>query len=384
MPSNSTTMIDGSYGEGGGQLLRNAAAYAAIFRKNIYVFNIRARRAKPGLKRQHLIGLQLLAEACGGCLEGDSLGSTEIVFNAKKTNEDRCKTMLGEKILTGDTKTAGSICLLLQAVIPYALFNPGNTWVLKGGTNATMAPQFDYCEHIFLPTIYERLKLPEDVLQPKVFRRGYFPKGGGEVQFTSTLNLLKPLPPITLTERGEISNIWIRSFYAGKFPRSVAKQMGEAAEIHVKNQIPNASISKSVVYDNPAVGNGSGILLVATTTTGCRFGGSALCSPKSHPDDVGIKAATELCNAVSEGGCVDDYLQDQLILYMALSSGTSEIVTGSLTLHTQTAIWVAEQLCPARFDVTKLNGDASPQDSEGRVAGRHRIRCEGIGFLGDS
>jgi RNA 3'-terminal phosphate cyclase (ATP) len=377
----SLTEIDGSYGEGGGQVIRNAATFASIFRKNIRIINVRAGRSKPGLKRQHLIALQLLAATCDGYLEGGQVGSQEIVFKPQKTSQSQMEANPNPKVLTGDTKTAGSICLLLQAVIPCALFARNEIrWILKGGTNASMAPQYDYWEHVFLPTLRQGLKLSDDAVQPTVVMRGFFPRGGGEVQVSSKPSLSTPFPPIVINERGDVSSIWIRSFYAGKCPKSVAQRMAKAAESHVKSQIPNVSVSASVVFDEPAVASGSGILLVATTTAGCRFGGSALGSPKVSPHDVGVEAATELCTALAEGGCVDDHLQDQLILYMALASSTSEIVTGSLSLHTRTAIWTAEQLCCARFDVTRLAGQTSPPDSSGRISGPHRIRCEGIGF----
>jgi RNA 3'-terminal phosphate cyclase (ATP) len=100
---------------------------------------------------------------------------------------------------------------------------------------------------------------------------------------------------------------------------------------------------------------------------------------------MGVQAASELCITLKDGGCVDEYLQDQLILYMALADGASEILTGSLPLHTQTAIWTAEQFCDARFHVSRVDdGSDSAADASGRIAGRHVIRCDGIGFLGSS
>lgn len=106
-----TTTIDGSFGEGGGQILRNACTYAAILGTNVRIKNIRAGRKTPGLRPQHLVGLRLLAEASGGCLkEGNHVGSTEILFEGSGYNAQRCEA---NREYIGDTHTAGSVCLLM-------------------------------------------------------------------------------------------------------------------------------------------------------------------------------------------------------------------------------------------------------------------------------
>jgi RNA 3'-terminal phosphate cyclase (ATP) len=373
--------LDGSYGEGGGQILRNAAAYAAILRKDLGIRNIRAGRSQPGLRRQHITGLQLLVDACGGTVEGLGVGSQEIVFRVPTCGARKSNSSEQSTILTGDTETAGSICLLLQAALPYALVGSDSIqWVLKGGTNASMAPQFDYWELVFLPTLMRQLQLPLETVQPSVVRRGFFPKGGGEVH-VSTKSTQGSLPSISLVERGDIAHVLIRSFHAGKCPRRVAERMASTAKDHLEAQ-GTTNISVSIVYEEPAISSGSGILIIATTITSCRLAGSALGSPKVPPTQVGIEAAKELCATLEDGGCVDEYLQDQLVLYMALAEGTSEMITGSMTLHTRTAIWTAEQCCEARFQVDRLDGgdEEVSADAKGRIAGRHRISCKGIGF----
>ena len=381
---NTLTVIDGSFGEGGGQVVRNAAAFAAIFHKNIRITNIRSGRSKPGLKSQHLTALKLLAEACDGSLLGGYVGSEEITFLAQSTArvESPGKVQPTRPItFTGDTKTAGSICLLLQAILPLALVTRRDIlWILKGGTNTTMAPQYDYWEHIFLPTLRQCCQLAEDAIQPTIIRRGYFPRGGGEVQISTKHSSTVPLPPIVLKERGDVKDIWIRAFHAGKCPRSVPKQMAKAAEDFFKSQIASVPISTQVAFDESAFGSSSGILIVASTTTECRLGASALGSPKRSPSTVGIEAAEQLCSFLADGGCVDEYLQDQLILYMAVAKGTSEILTGPLTSHTRTAIRIAEQLSGARFRLEILGDKHCSPDSEGRIPGNHVIRCNGIGF----
>lgn len=313
------------------------------------------------------------------------MGSQEIVFripNTSKRHSRNADTNSTPRILTGDTLTAGSICLLLQAALPYALLGgDAIRWVLKGGTNASMAPQYDYWEHIFLPTLTQSFHVPLGAIHPTVIRRGFFPKGGGEVHVQTT-PIDGPLPPITLVDRGDVTQIWIRSFHSGKCPQKVAEQMAMAAKEYLEAHLCVPKISFDVIHEKEAVASGSGILVVATTTTNCRLGGSALGSPKISAQQVGIAAARELCSTIDDGGCVDEYLQDQLILYMALAQGHSEIITGSLTLHTQTAIWTAEQCCDAQFHIERIDDKKQDTDvdDKGRIGGRHRILCKGIGY----
>jgi RNA 3'-terminal phosphate cyclase (ATP) len=372
--------IDGSQGEGGGQILRNAAAYAAILgNQDVRVFNVRANRSQPGLKSQHLTALQLLADACGGTLSGGSVGSDDVTFEVSPAFDKPEEAVSEDTQLVGDTKTAGSICLLLQAVIPYALCtNKELFWELKGGTNATMAPQYDYWVNVFLPTLH-RIGIPVNAIDATVVRRGFYPKGGGTVT-VATKPLLKALPPIQLKDRGDLSAISIRAFYSGNCPEYVGQKMAKAAETYIQHRHPEIPIETAIVNYESAVGSGSGILLVGSTSTGCRLGGSSLGSRKQSPKEIGIQAASELCATLVDGGCVDEYLQDQLIIYMALATGSSEMITGSLTLHTRSAISIAEKLCNIQFHVEKLGKSTEPPDSSGRIAGRHRIRCEGIGF----
>eukprot|EP00540_Astrosyne_radiata_P001863 CAMPEP_0116837300 /NCGR_PEP_ID=MMETSP0418-20121206/8576_1 /TAXON_ID=1158023 /ORGANISM="Astrosyne radiata, Strain 13vi08-1A" /LENGTH=298 /DNA_ID=CAMNT_0004467167 /DNA_START=206 /DNA_END=1102 /DNA_ORIENTATION=- len=293
---------------------------------------------------------------------------------------------------TGDTRTAGSICLLLQTALPCALFGRSATTqlILKGGTNATMAPQYDYWEHVFLPTIQSRFGIPTDTIVPTCIQRGYYPKGKGEVHVSiESLRTSLPLNPLVMKERGDVCRVYIRSFYTGKLPPRLAHGMAHAAQ-EILQPILGDDVRPRVdiVKEQNAFGNGTGILIVATTTTGCLLAGSALGSPKKHFKEVGTKAAEELVSTLHDGGCVDEWLQDQLVLFMALAGGTSELLTGSLTLHTQTAIGLAEQVCGVKFEITKLeegnetvtHDEGGVYGKDGRIPGKHLVRCQGIGF----
>ena len=428
------TTIDGSQGEGGGQILRNSMTYASILERPIRITNIRANRTKPGLQAQHVAAIKLAADIGVGNLEGAEMGSVEVTYKphaAKSVGDSdsgsgtETNTQQGQQqpqVFEGRIKTAGSICLLLQAALPCALLIHGKQssttttikLILTGGTNASMAPQYDYWERVFLPTLQRFFGWKSSsIINPKVLMRGYFPKGGGRVEVDVPVfpkrkeQSLLPFPPIQLTERGDVEHIQIRSFHAGKLPKHLAVKMSKAAKTylheHLQSLMDHITVEEEIVTEEKAVGSGLGILLVARTSTGCLLGGSSLCSPKQKADQAGIMAAKELVDTLQDGGCVDEWMQDQLILYMALAGGTSTVLTGSLTLHTQTAILVAKQLVPGvMFDVQTLGEEEihssssassgskkqklsssvqSAYGKDGRVSGKHLITCKGVGYV---
>jgi RNA 3'-terminal phosphate cyclase (ATP) len=382
-------IIDGSFGEGGGQIVRDAIAYANILRKGVRIHSIRKnRRPKPGLQAQHLRGIRLATSICGGTLFGDVPNALEVIYQPEDIEDFVDGTTA--RNLAGEVKTAGSICLLLQAALPCALFSPTPVNLkLMGGTNATMAPQYDYWSKLFLPTIEEHCKLNPNQVNARVVRRGYYPKGGGLVNVE-----VKPidgcLQPLTLIYRGKLKKIFIRAFYAGEFNNGYAKRMAIDAKNHLRSRVQSSLYEDLIEEDQNAIGSGAGILIVAMFDTGRLLAGSSIAGfRKEKAKIVAKRAADELFQAILDGGCVDDWLQDQLILYAALADGMSQIFTGSLTLHTYTAIMLAEKMTGARFEISKVDhfGTATAaaynSDDYGkkdRIPGKHLIRCHGIGF----
>jgi RNA 3'-terminal phosphate cyclase (ATP) len=383
-----TITIDGSQGEGGGQILRNAISYANILRLPIHIHSIRAGRPRPGLREQHLRGIQIATGICGGVLQGDKLNSTEIYYVPAKYEEDADGKK--ERTLTAAVQTAGSVCLMLQSAIPCALFGPTPvTLYLTGGTNAIMAPQYDYWERILLPTLVEQCMLRQNQVEPSVLKHGYYPRGGGVVK-VRVQPIADRLRPITLMYRGKLKNIVISVFYSGDYTEKYAKRMAYQAMVYLKARLPTVAYEIVVEHHLESTGNGAGILAIASFDCGRRLAGSAVAKyTKEKAKQVAVAAAEELYQTYMDGGCVDEWLQDQVIIYAALADGVSEISTGSITLHTLTAISIAEQIAGAKFEILKIDhlGNVSTAvnspdtyGKNGRIAGKHLIRCHGIGF----
>ncbi|CAH2311602.1 RNA 3 -terminal phosphate cyclase isoform X1 [Pelobates cultripes] len=351
--------VDGGIMEGGGQILRISTALSCLLGIQTRVVRIRAGRSTPGLRPQHLSGLVTVRDLCAGQLENAEIGSTEVTFTPGKIKGGA---------LTADTKTAGSVCLLLQVSLPCVLFAESpSELIFKGGTNAEMAPQIDYTTMVFKP-IAEKFSFKLDC---DIRRRGYYPRGGGEILVR--VAPVKYLNPINLTDRGTITKIYGRAFVAGVLPYKMVKDMTSAAVRCIRRELRDLYVNIQAVQESgdKAVGNGSGIIIVAETSTGCLFAGSALGKRGVSADRVGAEAAEILLRNLHHGGCVDEYLQDQLIIFMALADGVSLLRTGPLTLHTQTAIHFAEQMTKAKFSIKKCEDS----DSESYI-----IECQGIGL----
>lgn len=352
-------VIDGSLLEGGGQILRMSVGFSALLNKQINITNIRGKRSKPGLKAQHLSGILLVKELVKAEITGATLNSTQITF------KPQMKPTGGH--FKADTGTAGATTLLAQVSLPCLLFadKPSDV-VLKGGTNADMAPQVDFYQNVFLPNL-QRFGANFDC---DVVRKGYFPKGGGQVNLEVKEPLCgKTLNSVELLDPGKLKKITIWSSVAGSLPVKIAEEMSDAAKKKLmKNLKDPVDIEVHSFKEKSAFGNGSSILIQAETTTGCILGGSAIGNPKKKPYQTGEFAADEILGCVFPNlVCLDSWMQDQVIIYMALAKGRSRVRTGKLTLHTETAIYISEMMTGAKFEVNEDNGTWI-------------IQCDGIGF----
>ena len=332
--------IDGSFGSGGGQILRTACALSAVTKKPCRVFNIRRGREKPGLMPQHLLGIQTLSQLCNGRLEGDSLGSEEIKFYPGEINGSR--TSINVKF-----ETAGSITLVLQTLIPPALFAPVPIKVVfdGGATDTFFSPTMNYFQHVFskiLTQITENCSPPVEI---NVIRRGYYPEGGAKVEVKVYPSKLKNL---NLTERGSFKKILVFSGASNslKNKKVAERQIAGVREILGKLKLPTEE--KVEYYDTRCPG--SQICLVAEFENTV-IGTDNLGKLGKRAEDVGKEAALELLKEQKSKACLDKHLADQVLPYMALSKNKSSVTVSEITNHCKTNIWVIEKFLEGKFEI---------------------------------
>ncbi len=322
--------IDGK--EAGGQLVRTAAALAAITGKAFKISNIRGARPEPGLKAQHLEGLNALKEICSAEVSGLEIGSRELVFTPKK---------FAPKDLEIKISTAGSIGLVLQALLiattkfekPVAVkFNGGGTW-------GKWAPPVLYLEKVFCP-------LAGIKMETKISREGFYPKGGASAEF-----ILHPHTPkeIEILEHGKLLETNIFSVASAHLQKAkVAERQAEAAKKFLSEKF-SAPISVNINYSS-SESLGSGIL-VAGKCENSFFGADSIGEIKVSAEEVGKRAAKDFLNEFANGA-VDRHAADMLMPYMALA-GKGKIQTSEITHHILTSAELIEKFLPMKFEINK-------------------------------
>jgi RNA 3'-terminal phosphate cyclase (ATP) len=318
-----TIEIDGSYGEGGGQILRTALALSAILKKPFTIRHIRSKRKNPGLQAQHLEAVEALSRITEAQTEGVKFGSQKITF-------------IPQKILPGDyqfeVRTAGSVSLLLQAVfLPLCLANEKSRLTLVGGTHVPWSPSFHYLSEVFLPTLQWMGVSANAGIQ----KWGFYPKGGGKIQLT--INPVHEFKPISLVERGSLKKIRAISAVSN-LPKHVAERQKEQALKRIRRELKiDAEIT--ILQDVPSNGPGSFLFLLAEYEK--TFAGFSSLGSRGKPaEKVADEAVDFLKDYMESDGCIDPHLADQLIPFMALAKGNSSFTTTRMTEHLLTNLWV--------------------------------------------
>jgi RNA 3'-terminal phosphate cyclase (GTP) len=326
--------IDGSHGEGGGQIVRTACSLAVVAGKPCRIFNIRQRREAAGLKLQHLLALRALAELCDGRLDGDQIGSSELAFYPGKVARHDLQIKIA---------TAGSITLILQCLIPaiLATSKPVTVSFEGGATDTSGAPPLDYFQHVFV--WFLRCMGLEVKIQ--VSRRGYYPKGGSLL----TAEIIPaPLKSIRATERGALRRISLFSSSSHILRRrKVAERQIEGA----LSVLQSASLLLEPEVDYvQSVSPGSSICIVAEFERTV-VGASALGAIRKSAEDVGKEAGTLFSSEIRSSAALDRHMADQILPYLALMGAGARVTVSEITRHCRTNMWVIEKFLPGKFEL---------------------------------
>ncbi len=318
--------IDGSMGEGGGQILRSALSIASILRIPIRVYNIRAKRKRPGLRPQHLTAVKALAEITDAKVRGAFVGSTDLIFEPGTIKGGNFKFNVG---------TAGSVSLVLQALLPVLAFAPKKVKIeIRGGTDVPMAPTIDYIRKIF----FWYLNILGYRIELQLLRRGHYPKGGGIVR----LNIEDPPNEFKGTDfiyRGNIVKINIYS-HAVRLPKHVAERQSYAALSLIEKNLrvkPKIYLEWNPPEKDPHLGPGSGVLVEAICERS-KLGGDSLGAKGKRAETVGREAAEVLIEDLKTGAPLDRHMSDMILIYLAFASKKSKIFGAKLTMHTYTML----------------------------------------------
>ncbi|MBH8552934.1 RNA 3'-phosphate cyclase [Nostocaceae cyanobacterium CENA357] len=331
--------IDGSYGEGGGQVLRSSLSLAAITGAPIRITRIRAGRKKPGLAAQHLTAVRAAARICHAQLRGDALGSMMLEFIPGSSVQAGTYTFDVSEARQG--ASAGAITLVLQTILlPLALAGNDSQVTLRGGTHVIFSPTMTYIEQVYL-SMLQRMGVEAEV---QLGAWGWYPQGGGEVKMRVSGN--RKLGGINLLERGDLQQVRGLAV-ATELPSNIPQRMASRAE----NLLRTAGLKAAVqALREKGVAPGAGIFLTAeyqNSLTG--FGGFGRLRLTS--EKVAEIACEQLLKFHQTGAPVDEHLADQLLLPAALASQMSQYRVAEVTTHLITNAAVIEQFGLAQITV---------------------------------
>ncbi len=334
--------IDGSRGEGGGQILRTALAVAALAGRPVRIKRIRANRPVPGLAAQHLSAVRALALVCDASLEGDELGSAELLFAPRTGVRSGAYEIDVGAVREGGS--AGAVSLVLQALaVPLVLARGTTELHLVGGTHVPWSPPFDYLEQVWAPTL-ARLGAP---IALELDRPGFFPKGGGIVRARIEGRGGLPLAPLDLVGRPPLERIEGRAL-AAELPASIPQRIADRARKLLEPLgVPLEVRPRRLRAASP----GAALVLVARHGPAVA-GFDSLGAPGKASEVVAEEAARALLAFEHGTAAVDRHLADQLLLPLAFAAGPSRFSAEATTGHLETQAELLGELGVARVTLT--------------------------------
>lgn len=356
--------LEGTTLEGGGQLLRIAIGLSSLVKVSVNITNIRGKRSGGGgLKAQHLTSVQWLSQITNARLSGAGLKSKEITF-IPSTKESHSQTYLKSDIQISQN-TPGSINLVFQAILPYILFSGAQYPIrirISGGTNVSNSPSYEYISQVLLPTL-SLIGIPS--IGSELHSRGWSQGDTrlGSISYTVT-PVKTPLAAFQLTNRGDIKSVKATILA----PKACEQHFRDELEVMFDKRATaifgDREPEIDITFEDSRHDKRFYILLIATTTTGVKLGrdwlydrGVRAGKLEDIMSSMTRKVFGDLLAEIEHGGCADEYLRDQLVVFQALASGRSTVDGGRRkgeavepSLHAKTAHWVANEMIGVSFD----------------------------------
>jgi RNA 3'-terminal phosphate cyclase (ATP) len=329
--------IDGSFGEGGGQILRTSLSLSCLTGKPFRIYNIRAGRSNPGLRPQHLKSVEAAAAISQAEVEGARVGSTELIFRPRAIRAGNYRFDIG---------TAGATGLVIQTVLyPLSLAEGTSRVTVTGGTHVPWAPCYHYLELQWLPFL-RRLGFNAEI---QMRRAGFYPTGGGEVEVE--IRPARQVQPLVLLDRGPLVRLKGISAFAN-LKRSVAERQQRQAE----RRLSSAGYAPEIRIIELRARNPNTVMLLFAEyeqSSACYYSLGARGKPAERVADEAVDA---FLSFERTAGVFDEYLADQILLPLSLAPGQSRYRTPVVTQHLLTNWAVVQKFLPVKGEIVGEEG----------------------------
>ncbi len=319
--------INGGFGEGGGQIIRSAIALSCITKQPIHLEDIRKNRKVSGLRPQHLTAIKILQKIANAKVIGAEIGSTELKF---------IPSNIESLELVEDVGTAGSISLILQVLIPVvAISQKKLNLTIKGGTDVLWSPSIDYTQHV-LREAYSRMGIEFSV---KLSKRGYYPKGGGEINLQVYPSHVKQ---VSFTKR-KTNSVKLICTFSKLSIEKIKNQVEEIKEKLIKENF----IVETEIKNQQAIDSGASLLIYSIDEYSI-IGVDALFNKKTQRFDL------DFDEFVKNSLGVDENLADMLVVPASLGEKKTTFQVREITKHLETNLFVTSKITGCKYGIGKL------------------------------
>lgn len=334
--------VDGSTKSGSGTLLRHALTLASLLGEELHMWNIRAHREKPGLRRQHRQAVLACRDMCRGVVEGAEVGSMEIKYRPGKE--------VGSGCYKWDIGSGGSTTMLAMTVLPLACFaHKATSFHISGGLFQDFAPSAYHVKQVLFPAL-RRMGASVDL---NIKRPGYAERGGGIIE-VDVVPVADKIRALQLLAQGELKQIKGVALSSHLKHIEVSRRMAEACGSLLGKRGYATRIE--VVYDDTAIHEGAALAIWAESSN-CFLGSDRAGKRGRRAEGIGDYVATSLLRDIKSGATVDRHLADQLIIYAALAEGITEYIIPDMTEHIDANLWLVEHILGKLGAKTELMGN---------------------------